>query len=191
MNKITLSLFFIVLTSVSYSQTTNCCFGVRFGIGTDLSPGISYKAEFDFRLADNFDIGALFLATSSLKSWNSGTHDYTEKRRVYFYGAIGTWLIHYRPEEAKLYYLLSAGGGIFYYDLQKSSSTDGLLGTPLPGGGSRQSIFVNQLSIVAIPGVGHSFKSPFGLRFEVPLLIPIDNGVGVVPLFQLTAGIEF
>jgi hypothetical protein len=40
-------------------------------------------------------------------------------------------------------------------------------------------------------GLGMTFSSPFDLRFEVPILVPFVEVIGVVPLFMLTAGYRF
>ena len=41
-------------------------------------------------------------------------------------------------------------------------------------------------------GAGMTFASPFDLRFEVPIMVPLGiENVGVVPLFMLTAGYRF
>ena len=40
-------------------------------------------------------------------------------------------------------------------------------------------------------GFGFTFSGPFDLRFDVPILVPFAENVGVVPLFMLTAGYRF
>jgi hypothetical protein len=191
MKKLTIAFCLLLSTSVAYSQSQVGSFGVRAGIGTDISLGIAYGGNFNYRMMENFELGLNLFGGKFSETSDNGFNIYEETTSVFVLGAMGTWLYKYRPEEKKPYFLTSAGLGFVSYDWEERSDTDSSLGTLLPGGGSMQSESGSTGGLLLGLGIGYTFGSPFDLRFDVPILVPFAEAVGVVPLFMLTAGYRF
>lgn len=178
------------LTS-TFAQSQQGTFGVRAGIGTDITLGIAYGAGFNYRLQEDFEAGLLLFGGKFSETSDNGFNTYEETTSVFALAATGTWLFKHRADESKPYFLTTAGLGYIGYDWEERSATDISLGTPLPGGGSMQSESGSTGGLLVGLGIGHTFGGPFDLRFEIPILVPFAETVGVVPLFMLTAGYRF
>ena len=187
-----LSLSLFVFSS-SYGQTDQTgTFGIRAGIGTDITFGIAYGAGFNYRLQENMELGLILFGGKFTETSDNGFNIYEETTNIFAVGAQANWLFGHQPDETKVFFIAGTGLAYISYEWQESSATDTSLGTPLPGGGSMQSENGGTGGVIFNVGLGFTFSSPFDLRFEVPLMIPfgIEN-VGVVPLFMLTAGYRF
>jgi hypothetical protein len=193
MKKIYLLLCLPFIISSSYGQTDQTgTFGVRVGIGTDISLGIAYGAGFNYRMQENMELGLTLFGGKFSETSDNGSNLYEETTNIFAIAAQANWLFSHRPDEAKIFFIAGTGLAFISYEWTESSATDTSLGTPLPGGGSQQSEDGGTGGLIFTLGLGHTFSSPFDLRFEVPIMVPfgIDN-VSVVPLFMLTAGYRF
>lgn len=185
----------IFVFSTSYGQTDQTgTFGIRAGIGTDISFGIAYGAGFNYRLQENMELGLVLFGGKFSETSDNGTNIYEETTNIFAIAAQANWLFSHRPNETKPFFIAGTGLAFISYEWQESSATDSSLGTPLPGGGSgsMQSEEGGTGGVIFDVGIGFTFGGPFDLRFEVPIMIPfgIEN-VGVIPLFMLTAGYRF
>ena len=188
MKKLFLIIGLLLGSLLAKAQQEDCCFGLRFGIGSDLSLGISYRVEIDYRLVEDFEFGLLVLGTSSLRTKQSGNDTYTESRRMSFFGGVGSWLFYHRPDEIKPYYLLSVGGGLLSY--QKTGYNPNRQGH-VSYYSSPYYINTSAEAIMFGFGVGYTIKSPLDLALDLPLIIPLTDKVGPIPLFMLTVGFKF
>jgi len=186
-----LSLSFIVITAYGQTDQTGT-FGIRAGIGTDISLGIAYGAGFNYRLQENMELGLVLFGGKFSETSNNGVNDYEESTNIFAIAAQANWLFNHRPDETKPFFIAGTGLAFISYEWEERSATDTSLGTPLPGGGSMQSEEGGTGGVIFNVGAGMTFASPFDLRFEVPIMVPfgIEN-VSVVPLFMLTAGYRF
>ena len=184
-------LLFIISTTYGQTDQTGT-FGVRAGIGTDISFGIAYGAGFNYRLQENMELGLVLFGGKFSETSDNGFNVYEETTNIFAIAAQANWLFSHRPDETKPFFVAGTGLAFISYEWQESSATDTSLGTPLPGGGSMQSEEGGTGGVIFDVGIGYTFSSPFDLRFEVPIIIPfgIEN-VGVIPLFMLTAGYRF
>lgn len=193
MKKISLLFSLIFIAAATYSQTDQTgTFGIRAGIGTDITLGIAYGAGFNYRLQENMELGLVLFGGKFTESTDNGFNVYDETTNIFALAAQANWLFSHRPDETKPYFIAGTGLAFISYDWEESSETDTSLGTPLPGGGSMQSESGSTGGIIFNLGLGYTFSSPFDLRFEIPIMVPfgIEN-VGVIPLFMLTAGYRF
>lgn len=186
-----LSLSFIVITAYGQTDQTGT-FGIRAGIGTDISLGIAYGAGFNYRLQENMELGLVLFGGKFSETSNNGVNDYEETTNIFAIAAQANWLFNHRPDETKPFFIAGTGLAFISYEWEERSATDTSLGTPLPGGGSMQSEEGGTGGVIFNVGAGMTFASPFDLRFEVPIMVPfgIEN-VSVVPLFMITAGYRF
>lgn len=193
MNRLLLPLSLSLMVLVANGQADQIgTFGIRGGIGTDISLGISYGAGFNYRLQENMELGLVLFGGKFSETSNNGFNDYDETTNIFAIAAQANWLFNHRPNETKPFFIAGTGLASISYKWEERSATDTSLGTPLPGGGSMQSEEGSTGGIIFNIGAGMTFASPFDLRFEMPIMIPfgIEN-VGVVPLFMLTAGYRF
>jgi len=193
MKKLYLLPCLLFIISTTYGQTDQTgTFGVRAGIGTDISFGIAYGAGFNYRLQENMELGLVLFGGKFSETSDNGFNVYEETTDIFAIAAQANWLFSHRPDETKPFFVAGTGLAFISYEWQESSATDTSLGTPLPGGGSMQSEEGGTGGVIFDVGIGYTFSSPFDLRFEVPIMIPfgIEN-VGVIPLFMLTAGYRF
>ncbi len=186
-----ISLSFIVITAYGQTDQTGT-FGIRAGIGTDISLGIAYGAGFNYRLQENMELGLVLFGGKFSETSNNGFNDYEETTNIFAIAAQANWLFNHLPDETKPFFIAGTGLAFISYEWEERSATDTSLGTPLPGGGSMQSEEGGTGGVIFNVGAGMTFTSPFDLRFEVPIMVPfgIEN-VSVVPLFMLTAGYRF
>ena len=184
-------LLFIISTTYGQADQTGT-FGVRAGIGTDISFGIAYGAGFNYRIQENMELGLVLFGGKFSETSDNGFNVYEETTDIFAIAAQANWLFSHRPDETKPFFVAGTGLAFISYEWQESSATDTSLGTPIPGGGSMQSEDGGTGGVIFNVGVGMTFSSPFDLRFEVPIMIPfgIEN-VSVIPLFMLTAGYRF
>ena len=192
MKKLSLLVVFVLTVSLSYSQSEQIdTFGIRAGIGTDISLGIAYGAGFNYRLQENMELGLVFFGGKFSESTDNGFNIYEETTDIFALGAQANWLFSHQQDQTKLFFIAGTGLAFVSYEWQESSATDTSLGTPLPGGGSLQTAEGGTGGVIFTVGLGHTFSGPFDLRFEVPILIPFAEVTGVIPLFMFTAGYRF
>ncbi len=90
--------------------------------------------------------------------------------------------------------MVGAGFAAVSVEWEEKSDTDISLGTPLPGGGSKQSEEGTAGGTVLNVGAGYNFGGNVDIRAEIPVII-IAGAPGeasaVVPTFTATLGIRF
>ncbi|MCB0497570.1 MAG: hypothetical protein KDC79_15610 [Cyclobacteriaceae bacterium] len=184
-------MLFFYLTAVGQNNQDET-FGIRGGLGTDISGGLAYGLGFNYRLQPSMEMGLVIFGGKSTETSDNGFNTYVETTKVFVLGAQANWLFNHYPDQAKLFFIAGTGLAFINADWEERSDTDTSLGTPLPNGGSMQSESGSTGGVIFDIGLGHTFKSPFDLRFEVPIIVPFGyENIGVIPTFIFTAGYRF
>jgi len=172
--------------------------GLRLGIGTDITGGIAYGGEINYNLVRPngaaFEMALMIFGGSFEETTEEAINTYVENTDVFAVAAVGNYLFNYAMEKSGPYFVAGVGVGAFSVDWEESSTTDTSLGTPLPGGGSKQDESGTAGGMILNFGIGGRFSEKFDLRFSVPTFFLFGTpgeAAGVVPTFTLTAGLRF
>jgi hypothetical protein len=172
-------------------------FGIRAGIGTDISGGIAYGGGINYLMSQD-DRGAWELGLvaygGSFEETTTEYFTYVETTDVFAIGVVVNRLLKYTPGERGVFVALGLGAGAISVSWEETSDGDITLGTPLPGGGSSQSADGTSGGMIVNLGVGYSFSGPLDLRLEAPIIYNFDapgNSSSVIPTLTLTAGLRF
>lgn len=170
-------------------------FGLRAGIGTDISGGIAYGFGANYLL--NLENSALELGVrvfmGEFEETTEEFHTYEETTNIFVFGLMADYLIGYRPG-AGVFFISGVGVGLIEVEWEERSDGDSSLGTPLPGGGSMQSEDASDGGLILNVGVGVSLSSSFDIRGEIPVFVMFSapgEASTVIPTFTLTAGLRF
>lgn len=191
----------IALIGPAYAQEATTAspgnFGIRFGIGTDISGGIAYGGMINYILRQQqnaVEMGAAFFGGSFEEDSEEGIHTYNETTDVVVFGALVNYLFRWSLDLSGPYFVTGIGFGAVSVEWEETSPTDTSLGPPLPGGGSSQSEEGTVGGLILNFGIGHRFNEMFDLRAMVPVLFVSggDEREGsVVPMIAATAGLTF
>jgi hypothetical protein len=168
---------------------------LRGGIGTDITfGGVAFGAGVNKLFLTNLEAGLVFYYGSFKETSNNGSNDYTDTTKVTAFAVFLNYLYGYHPDKGGFY--LVGGVGLAYLGVnwEETSPTDTTLGTPLPGGGSKQTFDGSTGGTLFNLGVGYALAGGLDLRFEVPVVVAFGNTGGastVIPLFTLTGGYRF
>ena len=177
----------------SYSDYDYGHFGIRAGGGTDIDLGLGYGAGFSYILPySSLELTAVYFGHSSEETTEE-FHTYTEKTDLSVFGIMGNYLIGYHHNMKGFYGIVGFGFSAVSVDWEESSPTDISLGTPLPGGGSKQSASGANAGSILNAGFGISFGQ-LNLRAEFPVLIAFaapGDASAVAPTFIATLGYFF
>ena len=171
--------------------------GVRAGVGTDIQLGLAYGggANYLVPVADNsVELGVVVFGGSFDESTDEGSNTYDETTDVLVFGVMANYLLGYLPDEPSTFFVGGIGLASVSVEWEESSKTDVSLGTPLPGGGSKQSADGSAAGTVFNLGVGRSFNGGFEVRLEIPTILAFSapgEATSVIPTVILTAGIRF
>lgn len=189
----TILIFILLITFSSfYGQTHEGSFGIRGGLGTDINLGLGYGLGINF-LFPNSDIElAVVLFGHSSEETTVDYNTYNETTDLFVFGIMGNYLIGYKYKQPGFYGIVGFGFSAISVDWEESSPDDTSLGTPLPGGGSKQSESGTGGGSIINAGVGYSFGQ-LSLRGEFPIIISFADyeSSSVVPTFMITLGYNF
>ena len=178
-------------------QTSNTgSFGLRGGIGTDISGGIAYGAAINYlfpTVNHPFEVG-LSIYGGSFEETSEEFHTYVETTDIFVIGVLGNYLIDYQPGRQGMFFVTGVGIGAISMEWEETSKTDESLGTPLPGGGSKQDAEGSGAGMLLNLGIGYQMQGNFDVRFEIPIFVVFDAPAGAssfIPTFTLTAGLRF
>lgn len=171
-------------------------FGIRGGVGTDISGGLVFGGSLNYLLpsySNPFEIGLVGF-TGSFEETTEEFHTYVEKTDILVIGLFSNYLIHYIQHSQAIFFLVGAGLAFIEVDWEESSDTDESLGPPLPGGGSIQSDEGSTFGFIFNLGMGYKFSNNVDVRLEIPVFI-ITSAPGkassVAPTLVLTLGVGF
>ena len=178
---------------LSFAQEDPGNFSIRAGVGTDIDLGLGYGAGLGYRFPYfNLELGVVVFGHHSEETTEE-FHTYTEKTDLIVYGIMGNYLIGYRYRQPGFFGIVGFGFSAISVDWEESSPTDVSLGTPLPGGGSKQSESGSVAGSVVNAGFGYSFGA-LDIRAEFPIIFtfsPPGGASGVVPTFIAMLGYNF
>ena len=133
----------------------------------------------------------MFYYGSFQQTSSNGVNTYTDKTQIAALAAFLNYLYGYRRDQGGFYLLAGVGLAYLGMNWEESSPTDPTLGTPLPGGGSKQTFDGSVGGALVSLGAGYTIAGGLDLRLEVPLVITFSQAGGastVIPPFTLTAG---
>jgi hypothetical protein len=139
------------------------------------------------------ELGLVFFGGSFDES-TDGIHRYEETTDIIVLGALANYLFSYRPRKSGIFYITGIGLALINVEWEERSEGDSSLGTPLPGGGSKQSDDGSSAGAVLNLGIGLGFKNGLDLRVELPLILLFEapgDASSVAPTFMLTLGYRF
>jgi hypothetical protein len=189
-----LSFFFVLFNpSQSYSQDDTGSFGIRGGVGTDINLGLGYGFGVNYIFpVSNFELSVVFFGHHSEETTEE-FNTYNETTDLFVYGVMGNYLFGYRHKEPGLFGIVGFGFCAVSLDWEESSPDDNSLGTPLPGGGSKQSESGTGGGTILNVGFGYSFGE-LNLRAEFPVIVAFaapGDASSVAPTFMVTLGYNF
>lgn len=166
--------------------------GFRGGAGADITfSGVAFGGGVNKLFLSNLEGGLVFYYGSFTSTSNNGFNDYTDITKVIAFAAMLNYLYGYNRDQGGFY--LVAGVGLAYLGVnwEESSPTDSSLGTPLPGGGSKQTVDASTGGTILNVGAGYALAGGLDARLEVPIVIAFSTTGGastIIPLFTLTIG---
>lgn len=192
-----LPVFFVVLFSlVSLQAQTPGSFGIRGGVGTDISGGLAFGGAINYLFPvgkNHAEIGpVLYLSHSEETTEEYNT--YTETTDLTVFGVLANYLFNYDPAGSGTFFLAGFGFAAVSVEWEEKSDTDISLGTPLPGGGSKQSAEGTAGGSVLNIGAGYKFAGKVDIRAELPVIFMFDtpgDASSVAPTLTVTLGIRF
>lgn len=188
-----LFLAFLFLTNPLFSQNPNGSFGIRAGLGTDISLGLGYGIGANYLLPESKIEIAVVLFGHTSEETTEEFNTYKETTDLFVFGIMANYLFGYELNERGAYGIIGFGISAISIDWEETSPTDGSLGTPLPYGGSKQSESATGGGSIVNIGGGYSFGN-VSLRAEFPVIISFSapgEASGVIPTFMITLGYNF
>ena len=183
--------------SVNAQSDSRGVFGIRGGVGTDISGGLAYGVGGSYLVPvqkNYVELGAVIFGGSYSETSDNGFNEYEEETDLTVIGVMANFLFGFEPLQSKTYFVAGMGLASLSVTWEERSSTDVSLGTPLPGGGSMQSDEGSVGGTIFNLGVGHSFASGLDLRAETPVIVAFSTpgeATSVIPTFMVTAGYKF
>jgi hypothetical protein len=189
-------LVLILLAGVTfaYAQEFGEAFGVRAGVGADITfDGLAVGGGVNHLFLDQLEVGLVVYYGNFEETSEEGGNEYDETTEVTAFAIMANYLYGYTMGESGGYFVAGVGLGYLSVFWEEKSDTDSSLGTPLPGGGSKQDFEGGVGGFLVSIGGGYAFAGGLDLRLEIPVLIANYTGdaTGVIPLFTLTAGYRF
>ncbi len=186
----------MILMAGSVNAQSNA-FGIRAGLGTDISLGLAYGVGINYVLVypqSSLELGVIYFGGSFDETTDEGIHTYEETTDLGVFGFMVNYLINYQPRKAGMFYIAGIGLASVYMEWEERSSTDESLGTPLPGGGSIQSEEGSGAGMTFNFGIGGIFSSGVDIRLELPFILTFAAPGGassVIPTLIVTLGYRF
>lgn len=183
-----------IVTNPSSSKSGS--FGIRAGVGTDINLGLAYGGGINYLINPNtnaIELGFVFFGGNSEETTEE-FNTYIEKTDVMVFGVLANYLYGYKLSKSGLFGVIGFGFAAISVEWEESSPNDISLGTPLPGGGSKQSTDATGAGSVFSLGFGIAFDGGFDIRVEAPIIFIFDapgNASSVVPTFLATLGYHF
>ena len=169
-------------------------FGIRAGIGTDITGGLAYGIGANYLVNNSFELGVLLFGGSFSESTDEGIHTYDETTDIFLFALMANYLFNYDQGEDTFFYIAGIGLASVSLEYEESSATDTSLGPPLPGGGSMFTEDGSSGGTVFNVGVGKRFNKSFDVRLEIPVIVSFatyESASSVIPTVILTGGIRF
>ncbi len=187
-----------LLGTVSNNPASNksSSIGIRAGIGTDINLGLAYGGGLNylFNLNSNaFELGFVVFGGHSEET-TEDFNTYIEKTDIMVFGVLANYLYGYKLKKSGLFGVIGLGFAAISVEWEESSPNDISLGTPLPGGGSKQSSDGTGAGSVFNLGFGMAFNGGLDIRVEAPVIFifgPPGGASSIIPTFMATIGYHF
>lgn len=188
----------LVLGTATQAQTDPKV-GLRAGLGTDVNFGLAYGAGANYLLTlpnnpnNSLELG-IILFGGSFEETTEEFNTYVETTDIFVFGLMANYLIGYQLDQPQTFFIAGIGLASVGVEWEERSDTDVSLGTPLPGGGSKQSEDGSAAGTVFNLGVGRLFESGLDIRLELPVILAFSapgDAAAVIPTLIATAGIRF
>lgn len=186
----------VMIMTGTLSAQSSGSWGIRGGVGTDIDLGLAFGGSINYMFPskwNHWEIGPLLFISSSEET-TTDYNTYTEKTDLTVFAVMANYLINYESEGYGTFFLVGLGFAGISVEWEESSPTDESLGTPLPGGGSKQSEEGTAGGSVFNVGAGYKFSGNVDIRAELPIILIFDapgNASSVVPTLTATIGIRF
>jgi|WetSurMetagenome_2_1015567.scaffolds.fasta_scaffold14044_4 hypothetical protein len=170
--------------------------GIRAGVGTDINLGLAYGGGINYLINLNnnaIELGFVVFAGHSEETTEE-FNTYIEKTDVMVFGVLANYLYGYKLKKSGLFGVIGLGFAGISVDWEESSPNDISLGTPLPGGGSKQSSDGTGAGSVFNLGFGMAFNGGLDIRAEAPVIFifgPPGGASAIIPTFMATIGYHF
>lgn len=167
--------------------------GIRAGIGTDITGGIAFGLGANYLVNNAAELGILIFGGTFSETTEEGIHTYDEETKLFLFALMANYLFNYDQGDDAVFFLAGLGLASVSIEYEESSPTDTSLGAPFGSG----SILFEEYSgggTVFNVGVGKRFGEQFDLRFEIPVIVSFasfESASSVIPTFVLTGGIRF
>ena len=194
---IPLGILLVFLGAVTAQAQDAPKIGIRAGVGTDINLGLAYGAGVNYLLnlpKNSLELGVILFGGNFKESTDWGMHTYDETTNLFVFGLLANYLIGYTPNKPGKFFIAGIGFAGIRMEWEERSTTDSSLGTPLPGGGSMQSVDGFAGGTVFNLGFGVSFSGGFDARVELPLIVSFSapgDASSVIPTLIVTAGFRF
>ncbi len=194
---IPLGVLLVCLSAVTAQAQTDSKIGIRAGAGTDISLSLAFGAGVNYLLdlpKNALELGVVFFGGRFKESTDIGIHTYDETTDLLVFGLMANYLIGYTPNQPGKFFIMGVGIASVNMEWEEQSTTDGSLGTPLPGGGSMQSEDASAGGSLLNLGFGLTFSGGFDVRIELPVIVSFSapsQASSVIPTLILTAGLRF
>ena len=182
--------------STNPSLSKSGSIGVRAGVGTDINLGLAYGGGINYLI--NLNTSAIELGFVVFGGHSEETTEefntYIEKTDVMVFGVLANYLYRYKLKKSGLFGVIGLGFAAISVEWEESSPNDISLGTPLPGGGSKQSSDGTGAGSVFNLGFGMAFDGGFDIRAEAPVIFifgPPGGASAIIPTFMATIGYHF
>jgi len=191
-----LTILLIIFITYTVKAQKKPKIGIRAGIGTDINLGLVYGFGANYLITNrnnSLELGVVFFG-GSFDEATDGIHRYEETTDIIVFGALANYLISYKPKKSGIFFISGVGLALINVEWEERSDGDSSLGTPLPGGGSKQSDDGSSAGAVLNLGIGLGFKNGLDLRAETPLILLFDSpgeATSVAPTFMVTLGYRF
>ena len=169
-------------------------FGIRGGIGTDITGGLAYGIGLNYLVNNTAELGILLFGGEFSESTEEGIHTYDETTKVFLFALMANFLFNYAEADDSFFFIAGLGLASVTIEYEESSATDTSLGPALPNGGSILTEEGSGGGTVFNLGVGKKFSDTFDVRFEIPVIVSFatfESASSVIPTFLLTAGVRF
>ena len=169
-------------------------FGIRAGLGTDITGGIAYGVGVNYLVNDLAELGILIFGGKFTETTNNGFNDYTETTRVFVFALMANYLFNYDEDDDVWFFIAGFGLASVYVEYEESSPTDTSLGAPLPGGGSSYTEEAGAGGTIFNIGGGKRINAAWDIRFEIPVIVSFasyEQASSVIPTLIVTAGYRF
>ncbi len=185
-----------VTASITWATSAAEGIGIRGGLGTDIEGGLALGAGVNYLVAagkGSAELGVLLFG-GSFEETTEEFHTYEETTDLFVFGLLATYLHNHEPNRTAPYVLAGFGLGAINVEWEERSDTDSSLGTPLPGGGSKQAEDGSAGGTVFTVGGGMAFESGVDVRAELPIIVTFSapgEASSVIPTFIATVGFRF